>query len=768
MGVILLCTFIIKGKVRDMETGDPVTYADVYIEELNIGTSTDINGFFILKGIPEGKFILRIHHIGYRDKSVEIDVTKDMTLKIKLSEKSLMYPSVKVIAERERFKKEVDVSRMKIDAEQLKMTPAFIESDIMKSLQMLPGVTTFNELSNKLYIRGGTPDENLILLDGVPIYNPGTHLFGFFSTFPSEAVKNVETYTGGFPVKYGDRLSSVIDVNVRNGNPNRIKGGARLSFLAKSFYFEGPVTDNITFFTSFRKTHFDLLMSILTFILNAGEYTFSYKFYDFLSKVNFSPTPSFNAGITFYTGDDIMKVMEFSYNPERKNFDIWKANLHIGNQGVSFNLNKIINSWSSFNSIFYVSKFRSRLDAQFMTGSVVEDSAFIKEGITEFAFKPQLTFELWEDNFLSVGLEGHYTTFYTDIFIFERYRDERDSIFNFSDMYTFPGYMELKNRLFDRFILSSGMRVIYVPHMGEIYSDPRAGIKFLINENTAIKVAAGRFHQFIYTLNGQESFLTVYDRWMMVEKNPPCVDHLIGGFEKITDRGDDFRIEGFLKEYRSIKILEISNFLGDIPPVLAEENDTLRHMIKDGRGTSYGVELFLRKNWNTWHISTSYTYSVTQRELNGRKFYPRYDTRHQMNILISKKIGSINISARWVYASGQPFRGFALKVKSYGYDMEDDTIMYHGLIPVFTDINSVRMPPTHRLDIHLEKNLHIWKNSGILFIDIINAYWRKNVFFYYYRSKKIEDSEYDPYELEMIPVSLLPYPIVSVGLEVKL
>ncbi len=741
MNLILFALFI-RGFVKDKGTGEPLPYVDVYLKKMGKGTYTDDKGYFFIDGVERGRDTLIVSHIGYKEESLDINITEDMQIVVEMEVAPIKLPRVEVSAERERFKNEVEVSRTIITGKEVRLIPSFLESDLLRSLQALPGVIMFHDLSNKLYIRGGTPDENLMYLDGITVYNPTSHLFGLFSTFNSDAVRSVEVFTGGFPAMYGDRLSSVIDVKTRRGSTKKIKGDISTSLISTRLLFESPLFKNTSIFISYRRTYFDLITKIFSLFMRE-DITLPYYFYDFIARFNYIPSLDTETGITLYGSDDIIRFDE-EYDNYRDVVDIsW------GNRGISFTGSKFFSPRFFGNFVLAYSKFHT--DMRAYTGEKNSpDTVKIFQFITDLTFKPDFKYQFNEDITLLWGGDFKYLIFSEGYYTSEEWSEEEKGG-DTTEMFLIPFYIEVKKRWGERFITRTGVRVVYSSTLSRIFPAPRLGIKYLLRDNLSLNFSTGRYHQFIYTINSQESFFSIYDIWKPVKQGkPPECYHLVAGTEYLEEGKGRLRFEVFYKYYTLLKIPSSTFFIFSLP------SDT----IKDGKGYSYGLEVYYKKNWKNWRGWISYTYCLTKRYLDGKWFFPAYDRRHTLNFALSRIFGRNSITLRWNFGTGLPSGGFVGKYKRYYYDMGEDRVDYYWEV-IYGERDAIRLPPSHRLDIHFERNFTILKKNTYLFIDIINLYAHKNIVFYI--TYIDEDGN-----LKYHGVSFLPIPVISAGIRMEI
>ena len=320
----------ISGFVREKSTGEPISYANVFLINKSLGSTTNQDGYFVIPNVPIGDYEINASMIGYSisKKNITIGSNKSVRIEFFLKEEAIETSEVVVTAERQKFERTIESSQISLDLREINAAPAFIEPDVFRTLQMLPGVQTSSDLSSALYVRGSTPDQNLIMLDGIAIYNP-FHLFGIFSTFNTDAIKEADFHAGGFPARYGGRMGAILNVINREGNIQEVRGSADISFISTKGLLEGPIPKfkglKGSWMISGRRTWLDQLLNGAK-IPNGNKnedgtdqyYVFPYSFYDYQVKVNLDINPDHRLTYSRFYGDD---VVNFSYSDKFINQD---------------------------------------------------------------------------------------------------------------------------------------------------------------------------------------------------------------------------------------------------------------------------------------------------------------------------------------------------------------------------------------------------------------------------------------------------------------
>ncbi len=729
-GIGFASTGAINGFVRDSTTGEPLAYANVELKNTGLGTSTNQHGYFYLGGIPPGNYELTISFIGYQTRRQKISVSENrtFTLNLELSPEPVPVNEVKVTAERTRFERDVTVSASRIDTRQLVMVPKFGgETDVFRTVQLLPGVITVSDFSNKLYIRGGSPDQNLILLDGITVYNP-SHLFGIFSPFVSEAISDVTLLAGGFGAKYGSRLSSVLDLTTREGNSRRWTGEGSVSMIAARALAEGPFPSGSVLVAARRTYLPDLLLKAF------GVPGLSYYFYDLMAKANYRRNDNTRFTLTGLYAEDVLSF----WNPEDP--AALRVRLPWGNRGLSLRWNQIFNpvlygeamlAWANFFSAFNV----QMTDMETITLKTDLNNFTLKADFTSYPADQHTVNFGGEAPIVRTGMKITFDTIRVDIL---------DTLVPVA-IYLEDRWEIVKDRLF----LKPGVRFAYYSNGNRFEPEPRLGVKFRPEKNTALNLAFGRFTQPLVTLNSTEAILSIYDVWMPVPdtRKTPTAYHYILGVERWLPSDLTLQIEGYYKDYDNLLETRYGEFF------------TRPDSLLDADGSSYGAELLLRKTAGKIQGWLAYSFMWTRRQTKKEVYHPHYDRRHNVNLVINfpRFVPNIDITARWTLGTGLPYSGV---VGYYPRDLERPGGRGErelALIPGARD--AFRYPAYHRLDLSLTTGTRIGRWQVGFFVDVINLYNARNALLYYW--------EYPPDGLpRRRQVNMLPL-LPTIGVKAK-
>jgi hypothetical protein len=698
----------VSGFVRDAANGEPLAYCNVYLDGTEYGAASSEKGYYYIGHVPAGTYTLAVSFVGYKTTKRSITVADGQSLRqdVELAHGSIEVGEVKVTAERSRFEREVEVSAVRLDPKRLSFLPKIGgEVDIFRTIQSLPGVIATSDFSNKLYIRGGSPDQNLILLDGITVYNP-SHLFGMFSPFISDAVSDITLLAGGFPAKYGGRLSSVLDVATREGNSKQYTGSGSASVVAAQGLVEGPLPRG-SFLVAGRRTYLpDLLLSAF------GVDGVGYYFYDLMGKANYAPWQDGKFTLAGIMAEDVLNF----WDPENR--DALDAKLTWGNRGVSLRWNQVftpvlygevVGAWSNFRSDFSVD-FGAQAAPEFHTD------------LTDYTLKSDLTWYWADHHTLDIGAEAKLGS------IVARFAYDTIEVVQRDTLVPLGVYADEKWDIIpEKLFLKPGLRFTWDPHKSRFAFEPRFGLKYRPAENTAINAAAGRFTQPMVTLNSTDAVLSVYDIWVSVPERfkLPEATHFILGGEQWLRQDLILSLEGYYKDYSNLLETRYGDFFTPPDSLLTAD------------GYSYGAELMLRKTegWvNGW---VSYSYAWTRRSIGDEVYHPHYDRRHSVNVVLSfpQLIWGFDVSAKWTLGTGLPYAGTIGYYPRYEYNPIRDIPYDYDWGYIEGGRDAFRYPPYHRLDAGISRT---WVTTGpvrgefTLFLDVTNVYNQKNVLLYYW------------------------------------
>ncbi len=730
--------FTISGYFDDSETGEKLIAANLFEAHSGAGVTSNTYGFYSLT-LPKGEVELIASYIGYQPVTNKFVLDRDTTLQFTLTPNSVIEEVVVVAEKTKKIEKETQMSQVSVPVEQIEKIPALLgEVDVLKVLQLLPGVQSGGEGQSGMYVRGGSPDQNLVLLDGVPVYNV-SHLLGFFSVFNSDAIKNVTLTKGGFPARYGGRLSSVIEINMKEGNNKEFHGEGSIGLISSRLTLEGPIKDKTSFMISGRRTYADLIAK--PFIKAASksggtEVKMKLYFYDLNAKINHKINDKHRIFLSAYSGSDVFgtNIKDKSSNGD---YFIEKAGIDWGNITTALRWNYQISKKLFANTTLTHSRFKF----DFVAGEEEKDSSDIFQldaryfsGIYDWAGKIDFDFIPTPNHYIRFGIGNTYHTYHPGAFTIQEQgssdpfhidigQDQRFS-------HEFYGYLEddikwgaLQANLG---VHLSGFKEKKAQYF---YPQPRIGLRYLLNNDWSIKASFATMAQYINLLTN-ESLSLPTDLWVpSTQKIKPQTSWqaAIGAATTIRDHLE-ISVEAYYKKMHNVvSYKEGANFIN--------VEDSWENKIEQGEGTAYGAEFLVQKKFGKTTGWLGYTLSWNKRQFDninsGKEFPYKYDRRHDIEIVVSHQLKErVNISATWVYGTGN---AISLPVASYrGYTSAG----HHGnpytrAFDILGEKNSFRMGAYHRLDLGIEFiKQKRWGERAWVF-SIYNTYNHKNPFFIY-------------------------------------
>ncbi len=734
--------YTISGYVKEKSSGEPMIGANVYIKETLKGTTTNQYGFYSLT-VPGGNVTLVISYVGFVNREFPLVLDKDTRVNTELEVFAIETKEVTITAEKEdRNVQSTEMGREKMDVDQIKTLPAFMgEVDILKSIQLLPGVSSAGEGNSGYYVRGGGPDQNLILLDEANVYN-ASHLFGFFSVFNADAIQNVTLTKGNMPANYGGRLASVLDIQMKEGNNKKFGVEGGLGFVSSRLTVEGPIKkDTSSFIVSARRTFIDLFFG-KPFVSDESEISGNkYYFYDLNAKVNYRLSDKDRLFLSGYFGRDIFKFK----SPDSDFF----IEVPWGNATATARWNHLFNNKLFLNtSLIYT-------DYNFSFEGGQNDFSFkLFSGITDYNIKEDFT---WLPNIrhnVKFGAQYIFHVFVPSnatakagevVFdpgkILRQYAHDAAIYINdeyeISDKWLINGGLRftLFSQVgpFDRYVLNpitdlaedtihydAGENVQTYTHV-----EPRLSARYSINSKSSLKASISQNYQYIHMVSLSSISLPT-DTWVPSSdkvKPQSGTQYALGYFRNFKQNMFETSLEVYYKTLEN----QLEYEEGFLPE--NSVNSNLDNYFVSGKGWSYGAELFLKKSKGKFTGWIGYTLAWTKRkfpDLNqGNTYFPKYDRRHDISIVLTYEVSKrVTLGATWVYATGNlntfPERMFFM---SNGDIVED----YGG------QRNNYRMDPYHRLDVSVNVKGKEHKNfQGSWNFSVFNLYNRYNPYIIYF------------------------------------
>ncbi len=729
----------ISGYLRNAATGEPIMYANVVLEGTYLGAASDVHGHYVIVNIPPGKYTLKAMMMGYesRTRAVTIAADEDIRLDLELTVKAIEGEAVEVTAERTRFEEKVEISRMNLSMEQIVNTPAMVEADLFRTLQMMPGVTAKNDFSSALIVRGGGSDENLILLDGIEVYNP-YHLGGVFSTFNAEALADAEFLAGGYPAKYGNRNSAVLNITSREGNSRRsilfresrladyvdlsgLKG--EISMLSSKILAEGPHKWG-TWMIAARRTYYDQLAKLYFRIKDGTDSPGAYFFWDSHWKTFFDINARNRLTVAGYYGRDFLT---FDYEDDENGFNV---DLDWGNYTTSLQWRFVPSS--KIHSLLSIAHTVYDWDFGFAFTEI--DSA-VGKVTTELAENVDLrdwTVREELDWFVS---NRHTLTGGFEYKVLEMAIEQEIAGIMFLDRtqspYIFSVYLQDKWKPFKLLNIQPGLRISRYELHKRLYLEPRIGFKYLLTENTALKGSWGVYRQYMFTNTSDEEIINFVDFWLPVPKeyDAQSCQHFIAGIEQRFRNDVFFSIEAYYKPYDNMLEVNPNN-----DPV-TDKDDFVA-----GTGTAWGVELLLKKSLGRFNGWLGYSYSRIRKEIDfnsdgkvmneeGEVYFVKNDIPHSLNAVLNYKLNDKNSFGMTLSVnSGQPFtvnEGMVYAGTNYASPLTP----YAGLQPIPGVKNGARYPYYFRIDLSYVRAIQPFGINGKFKFQVINATNHFNVLF---------------------------------------
>lgn len=764
-----LCTFFsafgqqkvsLSGYVTDAANGEALIQATVVVVEAGTGTYTNDYGFYSLSLAP-GSYTLKFSYLGFQTQTLTVELTESMTLDLELASKELTVGEVVISAEAEdQHVKQVEMSTTKLDIREVRRMPQLLgEVDIIRSIQLLPGVSTVGEGATGFNVRGGNVDQNLILLDESPVYN-SSHLLGFFSVFNADAIKDIKLYKGGIPANYGGRLSSVLDVKQKEGNNKQFAGTGGIGLISSRMTLEGPIAkEKASFMVAGRRSYMDLFLK-----LSPDEELRSnvLYFYDLNAKVNYEINDKNKIFLSGYFGDDV-----FRFEDEFK--------MQWGNQTGTIRWNHLFGDrlFSNFTAVY--SNYRYRLGIPESEGN--SDPFDWTSHIINYNLKADFGFYASPNFTLDFGASAIVYRFKPGTI------DFLGDTTNFSDFdieheHALESgiYVSAEQKIGKRLTLQYGLRYANFQNIGAgvVYQyqegvpmretsiidtlqygdlevietfdgwEPRFSFNFLLDDKSAIKGSYNRINQFIHLVSNTTS-ATPLDIWKPSGPHvkPAVVDQFaLGYFRNFYDNAYETSVEVFYKDF--------ANLLDFKDGAELLFNETIETELLSGDGRAYGLELMIRKQKGDWTGWLGYTLSRTERKvpgINDGAYYPsNYDKLHDLSLVVSYQLNPRwNLSANFAYMTGRPVT------------YPDARYVYDGItIPSYGNRNGSRTPAYHRLDLGANWDLSKpeKKLQQSLSFGLYNAYGRRNAYSVFFRP-----NEDDPMVTEAVRLSIFAAPL---------
>ncbi len=747
--------FTISGTISDRASGEALIGATVQELTSKKGATTNTFGFYSLTLPAQDSVIISVSYVGYKPLLYKTRLRENTSLNLSLDEASVL-GEVEIVAERyERIEERAQMSRIDIPIEQIKNIPALLgEKDVLRALQLLPGVSGGGEGQSGLYVRGGGPDQNLILLDGVPVYN-ASHLFGFFSVFNADAIKDVSLVKGGFPARYGGRLSSVIEINMKEGNENEFHGEGSIGIVASKMTLEGPLKKGrSSFIVSGRRTYIDLLARplIKAGFRSAGDGSdgvAGYFFDDVNAKVNYRLSDKDRLYLSYYGGSDEFYLRlseEDKSNSVVRYKDKFNSELGWGNRTAALRWNHIFTPKLFANTTVTYSRYRfntgfgaesQSFDVQ---GKLEESSLFDLKyfsGINDWAAKVDFDFIPNPTHYVRFGASailhtfqpGKFTSLISTVAPNDTFNLKTDFIEPDIKATEFALYAEDDWKITDRLRVNTGLHFSGFAPSGKAYFSlqPRFNARYLFDRGYSVKAGFSTMQQYIHLLTNESIGLPT-DLWLPSTNKikPQRSWQAALGLAKTLRQSYELSVEVFYKE--------MDNVIAFNEGASAFQFQGWENRVSQGKGTAYGAEFFIQKKKGKFSGWVGYTLSWAWRQFDninyGERYPYKFDRRHDFEITGAYKLNKrVSFAATWVYATGN-----AVTFPSSIYLTPSPNNDFFGQ-EFFSQTehtpqrNNFRMPSYHRLDFGVDFTKKKKRYERTWSLGAYNGYSRANPFF---------------------------------------
>ncbi len=715
-------TGTVRGNIYEKESGNPVIYCNVQLSGTQYGATTDLDGFFIIPNVPIGEYRLIATYVGYDSISAQVKIKANSIVyqALTMTESGINLGEVSISAAREQSRTTVNISQISVSQKQIKALPSVGgEADIVQYLQVIPGIVSTGDQGGQIYIRGGAPVQNKILLDGLNIFNP-FHSIGFYSVFETELIKNVDVLTGGFGAEYGGRISAIVDIKTREGNKARtsgfISGGP---FVVKGL-IEGPIKkfkeggSSVSYvFTAKKSLIENTSKSLYSYAAANDSIGLPFTFQDYYGKISVNTSNGSRINLFGFNFTDAYK------NPLLATID-WKnagggANFHLIPSGS----NIIVDGLVGFSS--------------YKVGIQEKDTEPRTSDIDELSANVNFTF-FGEKNEIKYGLEMRSirTNFeFVNPFGLRLAQEQNTTELGFYGKY---------RQIIGKVIIEPSIRTQYYSSLGAITLEPRLGVKVNISDHLRFKGAAGRYTQNILSTSNERDVVNLFNGFLTgpesivtgtdgkpVKNKLQISNHLVAGFEYDLTKHIQLNVEGYYKDFPQLIVVNRNK----------TDKSQADYTVETGK--AYGIDFTFKYEVPGMYVWATYSHGYVKRN-DGKQEYPTvFDRRHNVNMLITydlDKKGTWQVSGRWNMGSGFPFtktKGFYNYLDYLGgvgtsYQTQNPKDV--GII--YSDIrNGGRLPYYHRLDLSIQKKFEFTKHTGLdVNLSVTNAYDRPNIFYF--------------------------------------
>ena len=754
----------VSGTVTDAKTGETLIGATVYDTVSKKGAITNQHGRFTIT-LKESKAVLRFSFVGYESQFHPMDLSKNQRLDVQLKG-SLTLAEVTITGERTQHVESSQGGIIEIPVEQVKSVPViFGETDVIKVVQLMPGVQSGAEGMSGMYVRGGGPDENLFLLDGVPMYNVN-HLGGFFSAFNSDAVKNISLYKGSFPAHFSSRLSSVLDITTNNGNDKEYHGGIGVGLISAKFNLEGPIVkEKTTFSISGRRTYGDVFLQPMIALMMAadgeeGKVNAGYYFYDLNAKVTHKFSDRSRLYASYYMGDDALYA-RYKFGQSYTSQDFMRLGYNWGNIVGSLRWNYELTPKLFMNVTGAYTRYRNNLsltEESKRTNYSDEYTMRFNSGIQDATARVDFDYAPTPDHAIKFGGQFLHHIFTPETSSMKISENDQNENYNFDTVIgqsivhanEFMAYGEDDWRINDWLKVNAGLNFTSFLVQGTFYPSlqPRVSGRMLINDRLSAKVGYAYMTQYLHLLSNSSISLPT-DLWVPVTARirPMTSQQVAAGFFYNLMDSLNLSVEGYYKYMDNLlEYKDGASFWGS--------SQGWEDKVCMGRGWAYGVEFLAQKNLGRLTGWLGYTWSHTYRLFdregnilnNGKKFPAKYDRRHDVSVVLSYKFNDhIDASVSWVFSTGNAATLALQDIDPSGDERvqrnnEWDYYNYSSTVPYVSSRNNYRMPNYHRMDVSINFHKKLRRGQRTINLSVYNVYNHQNPYLVYesYRWSNLE------------------------------
>jgi hypothetical protein len=720
--------YTISGRVHEKGTGELLIGTVVQTNPVAAGAVTNGYGYYALS-VPAGKYTLACLYVGFKPYYLNIDVGSNQTIDIEMEASSLL--SEVVISEAGVHNQSV-LNKVDVPLKKIGDIPMILgEKDVLKYMMLMPGLQKGNEGNSYLYVRGGSQDQNLVLMDDATIYN-AYHLYGLSSLFNGSELRNAELIKGGFSSRYGGRLSSVLNMSLKDGNRERLKGEASAGLISSSMVLEGPIVKNkASFMVSGRRSYIDAMSRL---VAQNKEQELGYYFYDVHAKLSADINSKNRIMLSGYYGNDDMANQSEELLPRNRDGIQW------GNRVLSFRWNHYVNQKLFTNTAVSYSNYRSRIAyGQINPTNQALESSELRSAISDITFKSDIDYLLTNQQRLKAGI-GWITHFVNpSTSLYRSNAGTTPTVYDSSVAHNPYTYVEYENTYANQLYVSAGLRFAYYQNEAEYYRiEPRLLIRWQPSKYLEIGSSYAMMNQFLHLISSFNGLGLPSDVWLTSNANlVPQQSQLITlgvTHNRVGIEGLSVAVEGYYKQLTNIAVLREGGSFFLLLPLLDEKAivQDWRSLLTQGNANAYGVEFSVRKESKKWNGWVSYTWSKTMMTVdginNGKPYAANYDRRHDLGIFLQYRINTHwKIASSWVFGSGYPL---TLPTSQY-VPIQHNSVYGEYIQNYYGAKNNLRMEAFHRLDLSLQYQHELGKRmKGLLAVSIYNVYNRANPFFY--------------------------------------